>query len=252
MPTRGDPVATYESRSSVTVTCREIHEPTAPGEKRTFDLAPLDDDENKKAIKAFETPSTKWAKVPAPIEWTGLSEGDFVRPAGSRVRVAHPERCGAQEGVVRSIVNRLGGGDKKKEAKETITFFAQVAFELLDDGGKTVARWEQQLPLSKLRPLRPTRGTPVTANMGVPRWVVPDSSAEQNRRDGACSGLKMMDAREPYHGGATDWPGPCTALPGDFALVDLSKVTPCLRFKRIDLNSTIEWRAPGCVFGTSG
>ena len=134
---------TCESHSSVTATCCEIHEPTAPGEERTFDLAPLDDDENKQAIKAFETPSTKWAKVPAPIEWTGLTEGDFVRPAGSRVRVAHPERCGAQEGIVQSIVNRRGGGgDKKKEAKETITFFAQVVFERRDDvGGKTV-RWE--------------------------------------------------------------------------------------------------------------
>ena len=119
-----------------------IHEPKRPGDERTFDLEPLADDaENQRVIDGYyNAPRGPYSKKPDPIKWEGLAEADFVRPVGSRVRVAHPARCGEKVGTVLAIVS-----SSKQGSSKTITFSAQVAF-VLDDG----SRWEQLLPLSQV------------------------------------------------------------------------------------------------------
>ena len=93
-------------------------------------------------------------------------------------------------------------------------------------------------PRSKLRPLRPKPGDEVTANMGVPRWAAFSPNA-----GGAYGRLRLMDAREPFLSGgssSSDWPGPCTTLTSDFALIDLSKVTHSLTLPlSMQMNATL-------------
>jgi hypothetical protein len=119
-----------------------IHEPKRPGDERTFDLEPLADDaENQKVIDGYYNARRgSYSKKPDPIKWEGLAEADFVRRVGSRVRDAHPARCGERVGTVLAIVS-----SSKQSSSKTITFSAQVVF-MLDDG----SRWEQLLPLSQV------------------------------------------------------------------------------------------------------